>query len=657
MRRWFENYFAGSFVDADGACRPTTVGRPLSSLEEVNLFAIKGGPKVLGQMIGYPFKMGENADRIVVPIVGGFYGSSGVITEQLERQGVVERIKDPSGKPATVPAYGKTARQLYMIASGRMHLLKVDNPNLLGVTDRMIIPNSPEALEHAWDLVMPGRGSQYLREFVDGAIQKAYELRHSAEPYDEFKARYRPSMALKVGADMKILNMVVDGLKTHAVKQGVDASELHLGKIEDAALPVCGIGIKGPGCFNYDGHHVYLGEGGEVILPPNCRLKIKGKDTAFVVDTRFENQKGLMLAIPHQPWSRRPVGAVSITQLFAFERENQLLKHGAELSYITTAVIPLLSREQAPDLCTSQIAIVTNAVIDDSRRIGELLDTDGPLEGRQSAYKAMVVEKFGPICPASEDEVSFVKRNFEAAREKHWNRLCQRVGKNLRAMFDAGFTNPRDQGLIGNISIDGGLCDTVDLAPMRRPKEFHSTLLPALAGLSQFYEVAGFNRADFFRSEHFKTLLRKSLWPEHADQLFERVTAFIQPNDPDVWGVKALRAVGLVADEFIRMAGVDERSVWEMEDMEVLRMLRSNQSLLDSTGVSRHSLRELENSLQLGIQVRKTSGKRVTLADPKEELDYLRGQADITLRCNTAMSMQENSAELEREYRKKFGGG
>ncbi|MDD5112019.1 MAG: hypothetical protein PHG85_05700 [Candidatus Altiarchaeota archaeon] len=649
LREQYEYYFSGSYVDEGGISHFTTLGEPMCDLVEANLFYIKGDPKVLSQSVAYPFKIGNNAERIVVPIVGDFYGKDGVITEELERKGIIERVRDEQGNPVTAPLYVKTMRQLYQVTHGSFHIFKIG--------ERKIIPNSPEAVEEAWSLIHPD-GKHLLHQFVDMVLEKAYADQGYTEPYDEFARKFRPKTTIQAG-----IGLLTEMKKTKdeiIARDGQAAADeqikIDLSSFEDLRLPVCGTGIKGAGCWKYDGNHVYVGEGGKVDLPPNFIVVGKDGRTAFVVDERFKDVRGYMAAIPHQPWSRRPVGGNSIQDLLAFGRENELMKHGAQLSYITTAVIPLLSKDQVPDLCTDQAAIATNVVLDDSRRAGDLLDLKFPLEAVQDAYKAIVVEKYAKEkLTAQDDPIKFMETHLDEARDAHWSRMCRNVGKNLRAMFDAGFTNPYDRNMIGNISLDGGLCDVVDLSRMKHKREFHSTLNDVLGGLSLVYKVAGLNPTDFFLSRHFKGLLKESLGEKEAERLSERMGSFIREGESDNDGVKRAKAIGLVTDSFLKSAGINETSVWEMDDRAFLDMLALNEGLRKKANIDPRSVEQIRHSLTTGQPVYGSAGGPwIMVSDIPSALERYKVGADLYLRSETGRDMQENFAEIKREYAEKY---
>ena len=657
LRRLAERNFAGSFVNAKGESQATSIGVPMAGLAEVNLFTVKGSPTWMEYILGYPFQVEPDAERVVVPVLGEFYGQEGVITQQLEERGIIRRVVDGQGNAVQVPLFVKTMRQLYQPCGGKVRLLKIG--------DRLIIPNSAEAVKEAWSLIQP-QGTDGLDKSVDAALEVAYRAGQAAESLEEFKKKHRPSLTLRVG-------MAALLRWKQPQEAGNPETGLGVGSFEYIGLPICGMGIKGAGCLRYDGHHIPFVKD-ESQLPSYLKVKrrFEASNAAFVVDTRFDGAKGMLLAIPHQLWSSRPVGGDSIANLLAFGRENLLLKHGAELSYVTTAVVPLLSREQVPELCARQIAIHLNAVLDDSRRISDFLDARHGLEERRQMYAAAVVEKYAPggnavgqagLLEEQTPEAAamrwttFVEEHLEEARDVHWARLCQRIGKNLRAVFEAGLTNPANRGMVGNLSLDGGLADALDLAEFRHPREFHNFVWPVLDGLSSFYEVAGFHRSDWFSSKYFRILLESSLGAESASVILERIASFLGPGDADPRGTKRTHAIGLVTDEFVRLAGVEEKSVWAMSDKEFLALLSAGSTLRDAVGFRADSIQRVRRALRGRSPVHQGSAARSGEGvDPHEELDDVRAKADIELRARTARSLKENFSLMDEEFEQKYGG-
>ena len=151
--------------------------------------------------------------------------------------------------------------------------------HLLKVGDRTIIPNSAEAVKEAWELIQP-QSAEHLGRLVDATL-------------------------------------------------------------EYIGLPICGMGIKGSGCAHYDGHHIPFVED-EARLPPHIKLKSKSEESgaAFVVDSRFDGAKGLLLSIPHQLWSSRPVGGDSIVNILTFEEKTRFSNMGRNY--------PTLQRQSYP---------------------------------------------------------------------------------------------------------------------------------------------------------------------------------------------------------------------------------------------------------------------------------------------------------------------
>jgi hypothetical protein len=639
MRQWMEHYYAGSFTGEDRA-HSTSIGPQMRGLAEVNLYRLKVKPEVLGYICAYPFKANIQTYEAVVPIIGGFFGAEGEITDELERKGFIERVRDDTGNPVTIPAFEKNARQiLFPVSKGTVNLYKVDG--------RLILPNSPEAVTEIWEALHP-QGRATLEELARGNIKAKYDALKPQLDYTEFEHR-EWQLAVHVTGLEYLKRMLREG------DTGLEG-QLDLTRIEEVKRRVCGFGVKGPGCICYDGHHVRYASNGSVPLPDNHSLVEEHETSAMIVDEGLKGSRGLMLTIPHQQWSGVPVGAASILHFLIFDRENELLKNGAELSYFTTGVMPLLSKEQVPELCTDQIAVVTNVVLDDTRRLEDFIDPDIELTELQKYYKWMVVSKYGPEMGEEEDQDEYTERSFESSRDAHWTTVCANMGRNLKAMFASGLTNPRDQNFFGNISLDGGLCDTLDLARMRHSREFHSTLEAFFKKLTHLYTVAAFEDINFFASKYFKTLLDEAVGVEEAGKLTERISGFLERDEPDERETKAARAVGLLADVFQRIGGEEEKSVWEMDGLEFLGLMDGNDELRVKARLRKESIPAYRQALTEGEPVGKVVGGVAIPIDPERELDIHRMRADEELRANTAMSMVERTADLKKMFTEKFGG-
>lgn len=641
LRAEYDKYHVGSYVDAHGQAHLTTLGIPVRSLEEVNLLQVKISPNTLTHMIGYPFKHDPDAEKVVVPVVGEIIGENGPITDELEQKGIVERVRTSEGKNVTTPAYIRTMRQAQFPTTGQVQVLEIGG--------RKIIPNSPASMREAWGLIHP-QGRQLLTEIVGVAMQTAYQSRGEGMDYPEFREKYESSMTLRAGRDF-LVEM------KNLQESGAEGINLDLSRLKILKVPVCGVGIKGVGAQVYDGNHVRLKPNGAADITENMRVKKMGENSAFVVDRRLEDSKGIICPVAHQQWSGVPVGGDTTINFLAYGRENRLLKHGAELSYITTGVIPLLSKDDYPKLTVPQIAVVSNLVLDDTRRVGDIMDEDYPLEGNQLAYKAIVTEKYVLERPRKESDVAdHVERYFDTARDLHQSRLAQRLGKNLKALFNARLTVPHDQDLMGNISLEGGLADTLDLAPMRHPREFHSTILKALSGMADLYEVAGLGADNYFSSTHFKTLLNESLGEKEAENIMRQATRLFQePEDPD--NTKKGRLVGAVTDGFLKSAGIVEDTVWDMGDKDFMDLIGRDKEIRKKLGITRDSLTAIRQAHGKGMPLtRRHKYMGISFTDPHQELEAFRFRVDIIQRAESAMDMAEKNQWLKDRFKEKYGG-
>jgi hypothetical protein len=149
--------------------------------------------------------------------------------------------------------------------------------------------------------------------------------------------------------------------------------------------------------------------------------------------------------------------------------------------------------------------------------------------------------------------------------------------------------------------------------------------------------------------------LKNSLGEERANAVFDRIDSFVKPHDPDLRGMKRIKAIGLTTDEFMHMKGVEEGSVWAMDDTEFLDMLITRRDLLNRMGLAEKSIPAFGITLKRNTPVQGIFDKTHLAADPHEELDYWRSRADVLLRAKTAPSMQENFAQLDKDFKAKYG--
>jgi len=683
-RRWFEGYIAGSFVSGDEV-RPTTVGLPLRGLEELNLFEMRGKQEYLGYMPAYPFHVEDRAETIVVPILGDVWGEKGVITPDLEAAGVLTRVKH-EGNPVTVPAYVRTMRQATILTSGRISLLKVG--------DREIMPSSEEAVEEAWDLVIPSAGPRYLRQLVDMTMQQAYANQGRQGPFEEFDRTNRRHMTILLGSNLRVLNEIRSNLAAKirenpqfVLPDGVESQNLTPDAVEIlvasavredlelgfASKPICAVGIKGPGCEHYDGHHILTEHLTKGETPDYIKLSREHPrgNLSFVYDSRFARPeedffpRGIMSSIRHQETGSllSPVGGNSVVDLLIFDEENLYLKHGVPLSVLTTAVVPFLSKEQVPDLVCPQIAIVTTVTVDDTRRISEWIpgelehpeEADLTREGCRQAYPALVVEKYGGPIVDDESLMRVVSERFDECRDKHWRVLCGKLSQVFNGAFSASRTNPQDQNLGENLSIEGGLADALNMCPMRDPEEFHSLIYHALFQVSQLYETAGFSQTDFFTSEHFRRLCNSTIRGDRVEPLLTEIAESMAEAEA-VTVAKVTKAIGLYTDAFLETRGVDRPSVWKMSDAQFLDFIGADDELMDRLKFPKQHLDNFKRASQTGETVYSAGENQVfTPIKLSVELDRHRCNADLRVRLEKAMTIKQRDEFWAQQFRERFG--
>ena len=111
----------------------------------------------------------------------------------------------------------------------------------------------------------------------------------------------------------------------------------------------------------------------------------------------------------------------------------------------------------------------------------------------------------------------------------------------------------------------------------------------------------------------------------------------------------------MVTDEFVRRAGVEEKSVWQMNNEELMSRLESDRELREKTGVKLQSVSAIRRSISSGNPLFLRKDHVRVLCIPAKELDWIRGDCDLELRGETAMSMREHRHDLAVMYEEKFG--
>ncbi|MFC2162742.1 hypothetical protein ACFLRF_03600 [Candidatus Altiarchaeota archaeon] len=610
MRDWHESWYSGSYVRGDGYVKHTQVGKPMGDMEEVNLFWVKATPETTSYIFDQPFKHDHKNDRVAVPIIGGFIGKEGDITNELEEKGVIERVKDDEGRPVTVPVFVKTARQFFQ-PMGHTRGCRV---RLFKVGDRVIIPNTVEAVEEVWSSLGPD-GVDFLRGFTVETLRMNHQMDRETEPFETYAQRMYGHALVKIGNDL------IGKLKQQNERKPGSVRKLELDKVQYHSFDIVGYGIKGGGCMKYTGNHISAKGSGDV--PERFRFReMTGDDSAFVVDRKLENSQGIIMSIPHQEWVGNPVGGDSVENYLCFERENKLLQHGGKLSYITSAVIPLLSRDEVPELSTNRIAMVYNAVLDDTRRIDDFLDADIPRTVRKGMFRSAIGQKYD----ADETEAS-----IDEKMDEHWIKMAANIGANINAMYEADLNNPSNRGMAGNLSIDGGLCDSMDFAHIRESREFHSTIAHTIMPLEEFYRVSGL-KGNFYQSKYFRIMADKMLGQERAQALTEEIGKIYRPGAPGAMGSRNGKAIGLLTDAFLEGKNEQVDSVWKKDDMQFIALVNADEDLKGKL--------KLKHDLSAGAS--------------KDNLMRLRSFSDLYLRTEKAMTIRDMVAERKAEFAQKF---
>jgi len=552
------DYCAGSYVK-DGKLHLTSVGRPLPLIEDVRFLALRDGALPLAI---FPHDSHKGA---LLPFVGALHGEHGDVPDEvLERAGAAW-LRGSDGKPIEYPMFAATARSLLLLCDVPLSAFLLDGNPRLALDARSVL--------RIFDDLGAGWSQQLLAIVEQGLRQRFQEMPHPGA-YEDFRAAERERATLYIGVE----------LLRHLCGGGPMAERL-----KPAPLCCCGIQFKGSGCHCYDGHHVEI-DAEQVAQHPNLRLiEAKADGGCFVVDKRFLHAAGILVWLPHQEPAMVPLGAASMTEALAAEREEAIHERGGRLAAVTLGVAKLLDKEQLPELCCAEIGIAVIAVLDDTRRLDVFLDKRVPLEGRRDLYKAFAVERYGPRA-AGMEERSFVEAHFAACRDLHLRELFGSLGRTARAVLEAGLTNPRDQNLMGNISVCGGIADTRNLTAMIDPNQAAGLIAPLMARLNDFGEAAGFESGAIFKQPCFRELLQLFLGSSAQPVVDFMEARHFRTGGRFDDGVQLMKLIGLTTDAWVRAAGGAPAGGYHLNDADMVEYLAASPEARRRSGIDDRTL-------------------------------------------------------------------
>lgn len=352
------------------------------------------------------------------------------------------------------------------------------------------------------------------------------------------------------------------------------------------AVPFCSRQYKGGGCHNYKGHHARKDQ----ITEWHAALCSDSKSPwVRVVDQRFSGEAGILISVVFQ-FGQDPVGGQSSVERVVFSRQQRVLEKAFELalphcrtdeeiqdifkvlSNILLRITPIADRNMLPGLSSRDLCVAEYAVRNDTRRLSYFCNKECDREDRIKDYREFVLEKYSGEAP------SF----FVCCRERHLSSFFLNLSLTVRSVLEAGFTNPRDQNLCGNVDVEGGIADLSDLAEMEDPHQAIGLFHPLVNDLCELGEVAGFPQGLIFKTPFFREFLR-SLFHDRADRILSFIdAAYFMDQSTDQTRVMRINKVAcLMTDAWAESQGAPPRGGYYMTDGELREKTRLMKNRLD----------------------------------------------------------------------------
>lgn len=355
----------------------------------------------------------------------------------------------------------------------------------------------------------------------------------------------------------------------------------------------CALQYKGVGCYDYERSFVERGQltqFHEVLSEKHCASK--SSPLVRVVDTRFRGRCGIMLPVVYQ-MGQDPVGGQSTQEQIVFERQQRILEKAFEsgegcntdsdarnrfrvLSNVLLRIIPIADRSSLPELSSKDLCVAEYAVQNDTRRLSCFSNPSLNLDDRRDEYRRFVVEKYAPRPPESANIAEYVKEHFEASRDLHLSDLFANASLMTKALLEAGYTNPRDQELCGNIDVVGGIADLADLAEMDNPHQAIGFLGYFIAAISEFGKAADFPDRAIFRTPGWAQFLESTLGGrEHKVLSFVRSPYFLT-GGKQTERIRIIKLAALMTDAWAEKQGAAPEGAYYLDDEELMRALISS---------------------------------------------------------------------------------
>ena len=612
-----ENMISGSCVMGDFA-KAVVVGHTLRLVEDVGFIYVRAGDELTAcQMSALK---NDPVKGVMVPLVGDFFGDSGPFQDAQLKECGIERVTDARGAPRKYPMYAHTERSLMELCNTSLPVVVVDG--------RLRLIQRPKVV---LDIVTEVGGDQ-LKLMAEGAAERLLLERFEAARCSSINEYRRTQL----------------GKAVYDVGMGILQSFPHPGireRVRIGSLPVCAIQYKGVG-GQYHGHVTSQTEE-EVLKDPNLRfLKTNENGECLVLDRRFEGKNGILLTLPHQEGSRDPVGGTATLEALGYDREQRIMDKKGFLSGITVGVIRLFSRQQVPNMPVEEVGVAVVAIIDDTRRMEDILAKKG--EGKSNEYMRFVVEKYKPpqMDVPKADFHRYIEESFEECRHMHLQEFFNKLGATMNGVLEAGLTNPRDQNLVNNLSVCGGITDTRALADMSDPNQAIGLINGAVHHFDALGRAAGYRSGEIFKTEYFAQMAVRFLG-QGAGRVLDYVSGdhFRTGEQYDNF-VQSSMVSGLMTDAWVLSQGQKPAGAYHTSDAEFLSCLRDDPSLMKKAGMSPEGLAVyLKAAASENPAVNREGLGDISLT---EALEKFRAASDG--RLDSTPSIYENARAIEAKY-------
>ncbi len=358
---------------------------------------------------------------------------------------------------------------------------------------------------------------------------------------------------------------------------------------------------KGAGCFKYTGNYVRREDFMEYheIIPSDEQQSC----WFHVLDTRFIDRVGILLPVTFQ-FGQDPMGGQSTLERIVFDRQQRVLDKAFRIAFsnggtemdarkifkilagILLRITPIADKCAVPELSSTDICVAEYAVQNDTRRLSYFSNQQYERFHRKKDYERFVLEKYGDrvrIDPqaANSGHTGEHSARFLLCREEHLKDFFSNLSLMVRAVLEAGLTNPRDQYLGANIDVEGGIADLKDLADIEDPHQAIGLLQALITELSEFGEVAGFEKRSIFKTSWFREFLKFVFESRDAKILSFIEAPYFMEGGASSDKFRIIKLACLMTDAWAESQGAPPKGGYYRDDRELMESCRSVKSPLD----------------------------------------------------------------------------